>query len=203
VRPDPGARPEYVGAFREIVSRIERALAGAPKRTLPVRMYVAGGAAMHLYTGERVSQDIDAVFSRRVALPEDLEVSYRDADGHARLLYFDRQYNETLGLLHEDAHDDSVVLQLDGVDPKIVELRLLAPLDLAVSKIGRLSDQDRDDIGVLARRSLVTSAALRQRAEEAAGGYVGDLERLRNSIDLACRVAEDAERRAGRLPRRP
>jgi len=203
VRPDPGARPEYVGAFREIVSRIERALAGAPKRTLPVRMYVAGGAAMHLYTGERVSQDIDAVFSRRVALPEDLEVSYRDADGHARLLYFDRQYNETLGLLHEDAHDDSVVLQLDGVDPKIVELRLLAPLDLAVSKIGRLSDQDRDDIDVLARRSLVTSAALRQRAEEAAGGYVGDLERLRNSIDLACRVAEDAERRAGRLPRRP
>jgi hypothetical protein len=201
VLPDPSARPEYVGAFREIVARIERALAGSPKRSLPLRMYVAGGAAMHLYTGERVSEDIDAVFSRRVALPEDLEVSYRDADGHARLLYFDRQYNDTLGLLHEDAHDDSIVLQLDGTDPKIVEVRLLSPLDLAVSKVGRLSDQDRDDIAVLARRGLVTSPALRQRTEEAAGGYVGDLERLRNSIDIACRLVEDAERRARSRPR--
>ena len=97
---------------------------------------------------------------------------------HARLLYFDRQYNDTLGLLHEDAHDDSIVLQLEGTDPKIVEVRLLSPLDLAVSKIGRLSDQDRDDIAVLARRGLVTSTALRRRAEQAAGGYVGDLERV-------------------------
>jgi hypothetical protein len=196
VLPDPSARPEYVGAFREIVARIQRALAGAPKRSLPLRMYVAGGAAMHMYTGERVSEDIDAVFSRRVALPEDLEVAYRDADGHARLLYFDRQYNDTLGLLHEDAHDDSLVLHLEGIDPRIVEVRLLSPLDLAVSKIGRLSDQDRDDIGLLARRGLVSADALRQRAEQAAGGYVGDLERLRNSIDIACRIAEDAERRA-------
>ena len=200
--PDPSARPEYLSAFREIVQRIELALAGSPKRSLPLKMYVAGGAAMHLYTGERVSDDIDAVFSRRVALPEDLEVSYRDADGHARLLYFDRQYNDTLGLLHEDAHDDSIVLQLDGTDPKTVEVRLLSPLDLAVSKIGRLSDQDRDDIAVLARRGLVMSIALRQRAEEAAAGYVGDLERLRNSIDIACRLVEDAERRARSRPRK-
>jgi hypothetical protein len=201
VLPDPSARPEYVGAFREIVARIERALAGSPKRSLPLKMYVAGGAAMHLYTGERVSEDIDAVFSRRVALPEDLEVSYRDADGHARLLYFDRQYNDTLGLLHEDAHDDSIVVQLEGTDPKIVEVRLLSPLDLAVSKVGRLSEQDRDDIGVLARRGLVTSTTLRQRAEAAAGGYVGDLGRLRNSIDIACRIVADAERRAKPRPR--
>lgn len=199
--PDPNTRREYVGAFREIVSRIERALAGASKRSLPLRMYVAGGAAMHMYTGERVSEDIDAVFSRRIALPEDLEVSYRDADGHARLLYFDRQYNDTLGLLHEHAHDDSVVLQLEGVDPRIVEVKLLSPLDLAVSKVGRLSDVDRGDIAVLARRGLITSTALRRRAEEAAGAYVGDLERLRNSIDIACRIVEDAQRR-GTAPSR-
>ena len=114
--PESGARPEYLGAFREIVARIERALAGSPRRSLPLKMYVAGGAAMHLYTGERVSEDIDAVFSRRVSLPENLEVAYRDADGAARLLYFDRQYNDTLGLLHEDAHDDSIVLELSWRD---------------------------------------------------------------------------------------
>ncbi len=75
---------------------------------------MAGGAALHLYTGERVSRDIDVAFSRRIALPENLEVAYLDADGAARLLYFDRQYSDTLGLRHEDAYDDSVPLALEG-----------------------------------------------------------------------------------------
>jgi hypothetical protein len=157
-------------------------------------MYVAGGAAMHFYTGERISEDVDAVFSHRIALPENLEVSYRDADGAARLLYFDRQYNDSFALLHEAAHDDSVPLAIEGFDPAIVEVRLLAPVDLAVSKIARLSDEDRSDIAALARRGLVTPRALRRRAEEAMAGYVGDLDRLRNSIDIACRIAEEAAR---------
>lgn len=196
MRPDSSARREYVEAFREIVSRISRSLSGMPRRNLPVRMYVAGGAAMHMYVGERVSEDIDAVFSRRIALPDDLEVAYRDADGSARLLYFDRQYNDTLGLMHENAHEDSVPLTLDGIDRRVIDVRLLSPPDLAVSKIGRLSDQDRDDIALLVRRGLVDPGKLRKRAEEAAAGYVGDLQRLRNSIDIACRIAEDAARRA-------
>jgi hypothetical protein len=198
VSPDPAARKEYIAAFREGVSRIAAALTGAPRRQLPVRMYVAGGAAMHFYTGERISEDVDAVFSHRIALPANLEVSYRDADGAARLLYFDRQYNDSFALLHEAAHDDSVPLAIDGIDPAIVEVRLLAPVDLAVSKIARLSDQDRNDIAALARRGLVTPRALRRRAEEAMAGYVGELDRLRTSIDIACRIAEEAARGARR-----
>lgn len=88
MRPDRNGRSEYVAAFREIVSRIENPLAELPKRALSVRTYVAGGVALHLYSGERVSQDIDATFSHRIALPENLEVAYRDAG--ARLLYFDQ-----------------------------------------------------------------------------------------------------------------
>ncbi|HSD40444.1 MAG TPA: DUF6036 family nucleotidyltransferase [Burkholderiales bacterium] len=178
------------------MSRIARALAQAPKRSLPVGMYVAGGAALHCYTGARISEDIDAVFSHRVALPDDLEVAYRDADGKARLLYFDRQYNDTFGLLHESAHDDSVPLSLEGIDPRILDVRLLSPVDLAVSKIARLSDQDREDIAALARAGLVKPAALRRRSEEALGGYVGDVARVRTSIDIACRIAEESARAA-------
>ncbi len=48
-------------------------------------MFIAVGTALHLYTGERVSLHIDAVFSHRITLPEDLEIAYRDADGTARL----------------------------------------------------------------------------------------------------------------------
>lgn len=192
MRPSVRARGPYVEAFREIAARIARALESAPKRVLPVAMYVAGGAALHFYTGERISQDVDAVFSRRVALPDDLDVAYRDADGRARVLYFDRQYNDTFGLLHEAAHDDAVPLALEGIDPHVLEVRLLSPMDLAVSKIARLSDQDRADIAAIARAGLVKADALRRRAEEALGGYVGDVARVRTSIDIACRIVEEA-----------
>src|SRR5271163_2947958 len=106
--PDPAARVEYVDAFRKLAARIADTLHNVAAADLPIKMFVAGGAALHFFTGERVSRDIDAVFSHRIALPEDLEISYSDADGAARLLYFDRQYNDTLALMHEEAHADSV-----------------------------------------------------------------------------------------------
>ena len=195
MRPDSKARAEYVEAFRQIVVRIAAILEQVPDSALPIQMYVAGGAALHFYTGERVSRDIDAVFSRRIALPDDLDIAYRDADGAARLLYFDRQYNDTLSLMHEDAHDDSIPLSLDGIDAGVLDVRLLAPLDLAVSKLSRFAERDRSDIASLARHQHISSAGLRQRAQEALAGYVGDIERVRGSIELACRVVEDIEGR--------
>jgi hypothetical protein len=195
MRPDPHARPEYVAAFREIVGRIAASLTNVSRKALPIRMYIAGGAALHFYTGERISRDIDAAFSRRISLPENLEITYRDRDGAATLLYFDRQYSDTLGLLHEDAYDDSVPLVLAGNDAKVLDVRLLSALDLAVSKLGRFSSQDRDDIATLARHKLIRSAALRNRAEEALKGYVGNTTRTQGSIELACRIVADIESR--------
>jgi hypothetical protein len=197
MRPDT-ARPEYVAAFKEIVSRIAEPLGAVPKRLLPIKMYVAGGAALHFYTGERTSKDIDATFSRKIVLPEDLEVSYRDADGAARLLYFDRQYNDTFALMHENAYEDSVPLALEDIDPTVLDVRLLSATDLAVSKISRFSEHDRDDIAALARHRLIRSTTLRRRAEEALAGYVGNVEVLHRSIGLACRVVEDIEKRKQR-----
>ncbi len=195
MRPDKHAQPEYVGAFREIALRIANSLSAVSRRSLPVRMYVAGGAALHFHTGERVSRDIDAAFSRRIALPENLEVAYRDADGAARLLYLDRQYSDTLGLMHEDAYDDSVPVSLPGVNAQVLDVRVLSPLDLAVSKLGRFASQDRDDIASLARRKLIGSGSLRRRASEALVAYVGDTARVQASIDIAVRIVEDRERR--------
>jgi len=197
MRPDGAARAEYVAAFREIAARIAATLVPLPKHALPIKMYVAGGAALHFYTGTRISLDIDAAFSRRIVLPENLEVAYRDADGAARLLYVDRQNNEGFGLLHEDAHEDSVLLTLEGIDSKVLEVRLLSALDLAVSKVGRLADHDRADIEALALRGMFGSKQFRQRAEAAASNYVGDLRRLQNSILIATRIVEDAAARAG------
>jgi len=127
-----------------------------------------------------------------VLLPKDLSVSYRDADGSPRLLYFDTQYNDTLALMHPDAARDAVRITLEGVDASRLEVRLLSPVDLAVSKLARFSSQDRDDIVELAKLGLLSAEALRHRANEALPDYVGNLAPVRTSIDLASRAIEDA-----------
>lgn len=191
MQPRNNAQREYLAALGEIVQRIAASLRNVAPRALPIRMYIAGGTALHFYTGERVSRDVDAAFSRRIALPENLEVAYRAADGAAQLLYLDRNYNDTLALMHEDAYDDSRPLALPGVDAKVLDVRLLSPLDLAVSKLGRFADQDRDDIAALARHGVIDAAGLRQRAEAALTAYVGDIARVQNTIDIACRIVDN------------
>jgi hypothetical protein len=185
----PELRPllSYASAFAEVMSRVQRALGGA-RPSHPVVACVAGGAALHFYTGGRVSNDIDAALTARTLLDaRDLRVSYTAEDGGTRMLYYDTQYNDTLALMHEDAQADAVPIEVPGVDPRRLEVRLLAPVDLAVSKLSRFSEQDREDIRALARVGLVAEKPLRKRAEQALGGYVGNLDRVRTSIDLACK----------------
>lgn len=183
---------EYGKAFTEVVSRVQQSLKGTQPEALPIRMYVAGGAAVHLLTGERTTADVDAVFSRRVLLDDEVSVAYRDADGRARVLYLDRAYNDSLGLMHEDAYEDSRPVDIPGIDRNLIEVRVLSPLDLAVSKLARFAGPDRSDIELLARKGLIDSASLRKRAREALGGYVGNLDSARASIDVACRLVDAA-----------
>lgn len=185
LRADPG----YFRAFATIMSRIENAL-DSVERGLPVVVCIAGGAALHLYTGARVSKDIDAKIMARFLPPENLEVAYKGADGHARVLYFDTQYNDSYALLHQDAYRDAIPIAVPGVDRKRLDVRLLAPLDLAVSKLSRYETHDQEDIAALARAGLIEARSLRARAEEALPDYVGNVERARNSIALAERLVK-------------
>jgi hypothetical protein len=194
LRPDP----EYQKAFAQIMSRIESAL--GPKRPAkPVVVCVAGGAAMHFYTGGRFTNDIDAKIMARVMLdPKELQVAYGGRDGHARLLYFDTQYNDSFALLHHDAYNDARPIEVAGVDSRRLEVRLLTPLDLAVSKLSRFSAQDEDDIRALATAGLIDAATVRRRAEAALPDYVGNLDRIRTSIDIACKLVSAAAGKPGR-----
>lgn len=184
------ADPAYVEAFRTLATKLARSANATAKA--PITMYLAGGAAMHFYTGARMTDDIDAVFDRKILVPADSTVIYRDAQGKARSVYFDVNYNESYALLHEDAHDDALRLLLVGADG--VQVFVLQPVDLAVSKLARFSEIDRGDILQLAKDGLITASELRQRAEDALPGYVGNLVPLKTSIMLACR---DIERSAG------
>ena len=115
------------------------------------------------------------------------------------MLYFDRQYSDSFALLHADAYEDSVALELDDIDARTLDVRVLTPLDLAVSKLGRFSEQDRNDIAALARRGFIGETGLRQRALYALAAYGGDVGRVRGSIQFACRIVEDTERRRRRV----
>jgi len=179
------ADPAFIAAFQSLARKLVRSTRADPAG--PIVMFLAGGAAIHFYTGARISDDVDAAYSKRLLLPADSTVIYRDADGNARSIHFDPNYNETFALMHEDAHQDALRLPLDLEG---IRVRVLQPVDLAVSKLARFGEIDREDILELARSGLVTAKALKKRAEAALPGYVGDPTMVRNSLDIACRDIE-------------
>ncbi|MEJ0002675.1 MAG: hypothetical protein WDN30_02285 [Pararobbsia sp.] len=68
--------------------------------------------AVHLYTGKRVTGDIDAEFAGRVILPQDLAVVVTLEDGIEQVVYLDTNYNPTFALMHDDYQDDAHALHL-------------------------------------------------------------------------------------------
>lgn len=153
----------------------------------PIRMFLAGGMAMHFHCGSRYTEDVDASFSARLLVPaNELTVDYEREDGFPTTLYFDANYNDTFALMHPDYRGDAVEWEGIGNESRLVHLYVLMPLDLAVSKLSRFSPQDREDILILARRGLFNTTDLRQRAAEALEFYVGDPKWLRLNIDDVC-----------------
>ncbi len=55
-----------------------------------------------------------------------------------------------------------------------MQLNVLSPVDLAVSKISRASSRDLEDIRTLAADGLITAQSVRQRADQAMGYSIGN-----------------------------
>lgn len=185
-------------ALRDLLMQLEERLA----LHQPLAVYLAGGMAVHLYTAGRVTTDVDAEFGARVLIPNDLMVEVTLEDGSPQVVYFDTNYNPTFALMHEDYQDDAIEVDL-GLDH--IRLFVLSPVDLAVSKIARLAENDRDDIGDLVRLGLTTADKIEDRATRALNGYIGGqamlLLNLRDAIVIA-REAE-AESQSVQPPRAP
>jgi hypothetical protein len=160
----------------------------------PLKVFLAGGMAVHLYTASRVTTDVDAEFGSRIFLPSDLVVDVQLEDGTRESLYFDTNYNASFALMHEDYLADAIALDV-GV-PQI-SLYVLSPLDLAVSKIARWADNDKEDIADLVRLGLTTADEIEQRATQAIGGYVGGLPMLRLNLRDAVALARQVEAARG------
>lgn len=161
------------------------ALAARLQLSRPLTVWLAGGMAVYLYVGKRVTHDVDAEFGARILLPADLAVLSDDG----AVLHFDPNYNPMFALLHEDYRQDAIPVALQVPD---IDLRVLAPVDLAVSKIARLGDVDAEDIASLVRAGLTDADAIRERAEAALTGYIGNPADIRQRIDTAVALARAA-----------
>jgi hypothetical protein len=105
-------------------------------------------------------------------------------------VYFDTNYTSSFALMHEDYLDCAIALDLGMAH---IRLHVLSPLDLAVSKIARFADNDKEDIAELVRLKLTTADAIEQRATSALGGYVGGLAMLRLNLRDAVALARQVE----------
>jgi hypothetical protein len=156
----------------------------------PLNAYLAGGVAVHLYTASRISTDVDAEFGSRVFLPNDLLVDITLEDGRQQVVYLDTNYNSSFALMHEDYQHDAIPVDL-GLDN--IRVHVLSPVDLAVSKIARFSDNDREDIAALVRLGLTNADAIEQRANDALGAYVGGQDMVRLNLRDALALARSVQ----------
>jgi hypothetical protein len=180
--------PDLASAFAAIVSKMDQQIRAAGHAGPPVEMYVAGGIAMHYYSMTRYTGDVDASFSHRLMFnPKELIATYLNQDGKPAVLYFDANYNPTFALMHPDYPQEAEEWHALNKPESLVRVKVLSPVDLAVSKVARFSDQDQEDIKKLGALGLVTSRQLKSRAEAAMDYFIGNQAPVRANIEAICR----------------
>jgi len=175
-----------ISMFRAI--EMELTLEGASPGA--VQVIVFGGCAVHLYTHHRVSTDVDAeiycantqdTLRLRTLLAEFPEQFFDEQSGRVMELNYDLQYNTSFGPLHEDYWERSLPLEEFPLESAL-HLHVAAPIDIAISKLSRATDQDVDDIMALLRAGFIVTAELRQLALQAIDMYVGNKEPPRSIL---------------------
>lgn len=149
---------------------------------LDFEMYLAGGAAVNFYVSSRTSDDVDAIFSHRVVLNDELFSFYRDGEV-LRKVVFDSNYNDTLLVMHPDYKQDSKIVKNIG----ILKLKALNPEDLVISKLSRFAESDERDIQLLIDAGLVDIELLEKRFKEACKYYIFP----KNEIESAFREVRE------------
>lgn len=136
-------------------------------------IYLAGGMAVNFYTDERPSYDLDMECSPLLFPYLDDEL-IEIIEG--KTLYFDKNYNPALGLMHEDYLDNAIPLEEIPFSKMNVKIKphILSPVDLAISKIARFSDNDKNDIINMFSKNLFTIKELEEKGTEAISYFVGN-----------------------------
>jgi hypothetical protein len=183
------------GPLADALRRLLQDLESRTNLNQPVTIYIAGGMAAHLYTQSRATTDVDAEFPPQFAIPPDLTAKIEAGQQAGEILYIDTNYNPTFSLLHEDYQHDAQPLDL-GL--KMIDVRVLAPVDLLLSKVSRLAAPDQEDIEGILRAGLVSADEIERRGEAAIASCVGDVARVRGNLAKVLRLARAIEADQGR-----
>lgn len=153
--------------------------------------HIAGGTAVNYYTGVRMSDDVDIQWSHRMILSGDARhFMSEDPDGNPLLVAVDVGFSESIGLFHPDWKQDANVI---AEFPKLI-VKMITPVDLVVSKIGRFFERDREDICALAEAIHLDPEEIRARAEDALEYYVGNEDYVRKSLELGLDLIKECSR---------
>jgi len=169
-------------AVTALLGRIDAGLPAEFSEVVPT--VLVGGVAVHVHTATRVSRDLEAIYGRRLLLPPDLVTHYLDGEGRERSLHLDTNYHSSIALLHPDAERDALPLGRVGR----LDVRVLTPVDLAVSKIGRWLGNDEADVRELAVRGLLDPIRLESRSRDALQYFVGNMGRIEANLEDALEV---------------
>lgn len=175
-----------INAVKEMMEKISK---NAKSKKLPVNVYITGGIAIHFHTASRVSKDLDAIFDQNIHIPSKLTVLWQNEHGEFEELAYDYTYSPTLGLMHED-YDRRAIFKF-SIENKL-NVYILDPVDLMISKLSRFGEQDQEDIKRIIQNDLVNKIEFEKLATDAISiASAGRPETLKLHLELALDMFEE------------
>ena len=108
---------------------------------------------------------------------------YEDNYGRDLQVYLDQNYTNTLGPLHEDYRERAIPMEgFEGEQP--LHIFIAAGVDLAISKLGRFTDNDQSDIEQLIEYGRVNVGQFVTLATEAIDYAVGNRSAMLGCLKL-------------------
>ncbi len=161
-----------------------------------VSVYIFGGCAMHMHTGTRTSNDVDAELQSVKelkpvnAIKQAIQsVDFDDEEGFPRSLDWDGGFSPSIASIAAGYEERAALIH--KTKSKLVFLYLVSAVDIAVSKIGRLETCDRQDIKALYRNHLFTLEEFVETAEIARDYCTTAINKLEFNIKMAINLLNE------------
>ncbi len=158
-----------------------------------ITAYIFGGCAVHLYTNARGSNDLDAelIAANKLDINSIIleldPVYFDDPEAGESSLDFDINFNMGLPSLGPDYKENAIPLVSED---SVLHIFLVSAVDIAVSKLSRLAEDDLKDIISLYKAERFSLEDFQRVARDAVY-YSPTPDSLQKNVDYAIRCIEE------------